>query len=84
MNYKILSKIAEELNNEIPDISYLRGMVEALLSCMSEEISKTDKAFVADLPVNSFKTTTTVSDAGRSPNLLGIKDLIDKSVVTEN
>lgn len=31
MNQKVLKKIVEELNKEKPDLSYLRGLAEALL-----------------------------------------------------
>lgn len=78
MNYKILTKILEELNKPTPDISYMRGMIETLISfenradvpvMINNMVNKAAKA------INAFDT-----DIGRTPDLNSIKDFIDKSV----
>ncbi len=88
MNYKILSKILDQLNEEVPDISYIRGMVETLLSMAPEEtIVKSQTNFKPTTlnAVNSNPINTQVDiPVGRIPNALGIKSIIESSVVTEN
>lgn len=92
MNYKILSKILDQLNEEVPDISYIRGMVETLLSMAPEE--RVDKPVTAPIKTSLGLNETYIPrnptspeidlGLGRIPNLASLNEAIAKSVVTEN
>lgn len=82
MNYKILNKVLDELNKEAPDISYLRGMVETLLSLEDKPLTLPGSSGTVSIPYVSTQITP-VAGLGRTPQLAGIKDFIDKSVKTE-
>lgn len=87
MNYKILNKVLDELNKEAPDISYLRGMIETLLSLEDKPSTLPGSSGTVSIPYVSTPyvpaETTPVAGLGRTPQLAGIKDFIDKSVKTE-
>ena len=82
MNYKILNKVLDELNKEAPDISYLRGMIETLLSLEDKPLTLPGSGGAVSGPYDSIQITP-VAELGRTPQLAGIKDFIDKSVKTE-
>ena len=84
MNYTILKKVSDQLNEEVPDISYIRGMIETLLS-FEEKRSDEAKPFLMQGAGGTWipPKVSEIVDLGRVPNLLGIKDMVDKSLKTE-
>lgn len=83
MNFKILNKVLEELNNEVPDISYLRGMVETLLSLEEKPNPVFNRIDIPEKLTPQIPKTSESLNLGRTPNLNGIKDFVDKSLKIE-
>lgn len=71
MNYKILQRISDELAKEKPDLSYMKGMVDTLLSM------DTSVASVVMTPKPTIDVTLPPA-----PNLKSVNDMIKESVST--
>lgn len=80
MNYAILKKVSDELIKDNPDISYIRGMVEALLSMQPEVPTPKVQSMIRNIET---PTAAEIINLGRTPNLNGIQDFVHKSVKTE-
>lgn len=84
MNYRILEKIRDELVKEKPDLSYIRGMIETLIS-LSQKDDVTLKTLKPNYNfINPVSVEPTELPGGRSANLQSIKEIINASVKTEN
>lgn len=84
MNTKILTKVLEELNKDKPDISYVKGMIETLVSL--EEVTTVGSTIIHANTIPSNRAIADVSldeaailDAQAKASLETIKALSEKS-----
>jgi hypothetical protein len=81
MNYKILNKVLEELKKDKPDLSYIRGMVETLLSFDNQGAdTNTKKVETNRVTVPYIPGGNVVTDAGRVPSLDHISEIVKNGV----
>lgn len=97
MNYKILNKVLDELKKDKPDLSYVKGMIETLISFGESQtyspattVLKDNLGYVVTTPMTPYTENhpsvlkpSVVMDAGRIPNIKGIGEIISQSVKTE-
>ncbi len=84
MQTKILTKVLEELGKESPDLSYIRGMIETLVSLSPDEIALENFKPVYAVGSQMLKKEPVMDegatlDAMARASLETIKSLADKS-----
>lgn len=74
MNRKVLQKVIDNLNGEKPDMSYIKGLLEALIESLPEEklVDCVSHTFVTT-PMPLGKVTSTTDEATLLNNEAKIK-----------
>ena len=74
MNRKVLQKVIDNLNGEKPDMSYIKGLLEALIESLPEEklVDCISNTFVT-IPMPLRKITSSTDEATLMDNEAKIK-----------